>query len=337
MLTQKELAKRIGVSQQAISFALNGGGTLKQATRDFIIEEAQKAGYRVNSASRLFREGKTNQLALIVQGNFHALPGIMLSAMRTVLREHDMHLTLFGAEDDDFADSKNPPRLVRELSVDGFLILYDGRRKQLLEQINQYRIPSVWINQKQDVNAVYPDDYSNAKRAVHELVQMNKGHAVYVSPKVSSESHYSVHDRRDGFLSAAQELGLSHEVFELHREEMDCDEKHLAMKSLLTRRKKRPTVILTYGVEEAEALYVQAALLGFKIPQDLVICCFSMHRAQVGFYGMTRIFIPIHVTGKEAVKMLLNRIKHPGKNFPSVAVDHFTLHKEPGPAGFYAK
>jgi LacI family transcriptional regulator len=108
MLTQKELAKRIGVSQQAISFALNGGGTLKQATREYIIEEARKAGYRVNGASRLFREGRTNSIALIVQGNFHTLPRLMLSALRLALREKEMHLTLYGAEKEDFADPQNP-------------------------------------------------------------------------------------------------------------------------------------------------------------------------------------------------------------------------------------
>lgn len=337
MLTQKQLAQKLGVSQQAVSFALNGGGTLKQATRDFIIEEAQKAGYRVNSASRLFREGKTNSLAFIVSGNFHALPGIMLSAMRTVLREKDMHLTLFGAEDDDFADPKNPPRLVREMSADGFLVLYDGRKNELSEQIAHYRIPSVWINQKQDYNAVYPDDFGIAARAVRELAAMKKGHMMYIGTKEREGAHYSVADRRDGFLKGLEDVGRTGEVFEIESSYGDDKgERHAVIASILQRKRKRPKVILTYGVEEAEALYIQAAILGIRIPEDLIVCCFSMGKAGVGYYDMTRLFIPIHVAGVDAVDMLLKRIENPGKNYPSVAVDYFTLHVEEGPKGFYA-
>jgi hypothetical protein len=50
---------------------------------------------------------------------------------------------------------------------------------------------------------------------------------------------------------------------------------------------------------------------------------------------MTRIFVPIHTTGAEAAKMLIQRIASPKKNFPSIAVDTFILHEEAGPQCFY--
>jgi DNA-binding LacI/PurR family transcriptional regulator len=259
----------------------------------------------------------------------------MLSAMRPALREHDMHLTLFGAEDDDFADPRNPPRLVREHSVDGFLVLYDDKGRALSEQIANYRIPSVWINQKQAKNAVYPDDFSLAARAVRELAARKAGHLLYYGPPKRPGSHYSVIDRRDGFLQGLKDVGRSGEVIEAPLIEKDPAPMHHLIRSILQRKNKRPSIFLTYGMEEAETLLVQSALLGLKIPEELIVCCFSFNKAEVAGYPITRIFVPIHTTGAEAVKMLIQRIASPKKKFPSIALDKFILHEEPGPKSFY--
>jgi DNA-binding LacI/PurR family transcriptional regulator len=323
MLTQKQLAERIGVSQQAVSFALNGGGTLKQATRDYIIAEAQKAGYRINGASRMFREGRTNSIALIVHGNFHTLPGLMLSALRRCLRERDMHLTLFGAEPEDFADPLNPPRLVRELSADGFLVMYDRKNsEQLAEQIANYRIPSVWVNMKRPENAVYPDDYSISRRLVRELVARHEGRLLYFSPEPDDKSHYSVADRRDGFLRGVAECGRRGDAMVSPRGE---EAVHEAAAKVLSQKEGRPAIVVTYAVEDAQAFYFQARLLGLRVPQDLVIGTFTWLRAQIAHHELTRALVPLHICGVKAFEMLLKRIEDPKANFESVAVDDFVF------------
>jgi DNA-binding LacI/PurR family transcriptional regulator len=163
---------------------------------------------------------------------------------------------------------------VREKTVDGFLVLYDGRGTTLSEQIAQYRIPSVWINQKQAENAVYPDDYGNTRRLVLELAAKRAGHLLYFGPASYPDSHYSVADRRRGFDDGLKDTGRSGEVCEAPEIEEGADFRHALIRSILQRKRKRSKIVITYSVEDAEAFYIQAALLGLKIPGDLLVCSF---------------------------------------------------------------
>ena len=325
MLTQKQLAEQLGVSQQAVSFALNGGGTLKQSTRDFITKEAQKAGYRVNAASRLFREGRTNSIALIVQGKYHVLPNLMLSAIRPLLREKEMHLTLFGAEPEDFADPNNPPRLVRELSADGFLVMDDGVLSEELNQhIAHYRIPSVWINHVAKHYSVYPDEEGISARLVREIAKHLKGHYLYIGNSEEGATHFSAPDRRKGFERGLQECGLTGEVLQIKHHQ---EQRHDDIANILSRKSKRPRVIITYAVEDAQTIYLQAARLGIRIPQDVFVCSYSRIRAQIAHMEIPRVLVPVHLCGVVGLEMLLKRIENPDKKIKSVAVDDFIFNE----------
>jgi DNA-binding LacI/PurR family transcriptional regulator len=328
MLTQKQIAEKLGVSQQAVSFALNGGGTLKQATRDYIIEEAQKLGYRSNAASKLFREGRMNAIALIVHGNFHILPGLMLSRLRPMLRERDMHLMLFGAEISDFADPTNPPRLVREMFVDGFLVMYDDQKHgELSRMIENFRIPSVWINRKRSYYCVYPDETAISEQLVTTLADRYAGDFLYFSPKQEEGSHYSVGDREQGFLKGLEKTGRKGELVEVPNDGWQLYFETVG--SAFHRRPRHPRIVITYGREDAQAFYMEALKAGLKVPADVRIYCFTTQRAQLGHRPIGHVLVPLGQCGVTAFEMLEKRLKWPEKRFRSKAVDEFVLNDYP--------
>lgn len=324
MLTQKQLAEKLGVSQQAVSYAMSGGGTLKQETRDYIVQEARNLGYRINGASKLFREGRTNSFALIVDGNFHAIPGLMLSGMRRALRPEETHLTLYGAEPEDFSNPENPPRIVRELTVDGFIVFYDGKPSELQQQIAQYRIPSVWINKKQTHFAVYPDDHNISRQLVLELSSRFKGHFLYFGSEFTEDQHYSVEEREAGFLEGLEAAGKAGEAV---RAGGNANDHSGEIQGIVSRKRKRPKVVVCYGAEDAQSFYLEASKKGLRVPDDIYIVCFTTRSASIGGYLFPHVLVPINRCGTYSVEMLRKRLESPERKIRSKAVDELIFNE----------
>lgn len=336
MITQKQLAKQLGVSQQAVSFALTGGGRISDKMRKYIIEEAQKAGLRSLNSTRLIRTRKTNTLAFVVPENSNILPGVMLRAMRPTLRERDLHLILFGARDSDFSEGLEAPRIIRELCVDGFIAADEGHHPSLFNQIQAYKIPSIRINYKAKFNCAYPNEIKLSDRLVRELTDRKKGRVLYWGRVDSDQSlHYSVRDRLSGFQKGIQKTGRTAEIFEDTLDPKDIDSRHAVIRAILQRKRNRPKIVITYDTVAAEIFSLQALMLGLRIPEDILICCFAREGVEIAGYGICRLYVPINVCGKVSLKMLLQRIDQPDQDVRSVAVDDFLFHEPVSPAGAY--
>jgi LacI family transcriptional regulator len=64
--TLKEVARAAGVSLASASYAVNGTGSLGDATRNHILAVAQRLGYRQNQTARAMRTGKTGAIGLVL-------------------------------------------------------------------------------------------------------------------------------------------------------------------------------------------------------------------------------------------------------------------------------
>src|SRR5688572_18656245 len=65
--TMRDVARRAGVSQAAVSFVLNDapGSRVSRETRDRVLEAVAALGYRVNTAAKTLREGQSRLLGFV--------------------------------------------------------------------------------------------------------------------------------------------------------------------------------------------------------------------------------------------------------------------------------
>src|SRR6187549_645154 len=66
--TLRTISELTGLSQSTISLSLRGGTTLKEETRKRIAEAAASVGYVPDRAGVRLRTGKTNVIALVLDG-----------------------------------------------------------------------------------------------------------------------------------------------------------------------------------------------------------------------------------------------------------------------------
>ena len=65
-ISQYDVAKAAGVSQRAVSFALNGKPNVSKEKRAKIIEVAKKMGYRPSATARAMQRRSTGAIGVLV-------------------------------------------------------------------------------------------------------------------------------------------------------------------------------------------------------------------------------------------------------------------------------
>jgi LacI family transcriptional regulator len=311
--TQQQIAEVLGVSRQAVSFALNGGGTLSQETRAQIIKAATEMGYRPNHSARAMRSGRFDCIALLLstQTNRTYLPGELFRGILDELALHDMHLSVTRLPDEKLSDPDFVPKIMRELMVDGLLIDYIFNvPKHLIKMIEQHQIPSIWVNSQRENDCVYPDDYEGAYGATRHLLEL--GHRCIAYVEQPHNMHYSAHERRRGYEQAMGEARLKPEIFcgaDCHTEEVLLTTQ---LESWL-QSEKRPTAVFAYEAYSAIPVLAAATRVGLRIPDQLSLIGVHDDLISKPGFGVSTMILPVYEMGRTAVRMLLQKIAQPQK------------------------
>ncbi len=312
MITQKEIARELGVTQQSVSHALTGGGSLSPATRERIVMAAREFGYRPNSSARAMKSGRFGSVALLLgnESRSSALPSALWGGIHRELAECNLNLMLTRLPDDELNDRAVLPKILRELSVDGVLIDYTHHiPPRLRDALDASGLPAVWLNVKRESDCVHPDDFGAGETLGNHLIASGHRRIVYVDATrdwSQPDLHYSVHDRLAGVQSAGKNAGIEVETLSLAH--LSIPEKLAALRALWE-REAPVTALVGYDPLVFELACRAAWESGRRVPDDMSVAVFSEpYEALCLGFDMTRMEIPQKVEGQQAVKLLMKKI-----------------------------
>jgi LacI family transcriptional regulator len=118
--TLKEVAHAAGVSLASASYAVNGTGSLGEATRRHVLEVAARLGYRQNLSARAMRTGKTGAIGLVLPDLTNPFfPTLAQSVIQTA-RQHAYRVFVTDTEGSSELEAESIELLVRH-GVDGIV------------------------------------------------------------------------------------------------------------------------------------------------------------------------------------------------------------------------
>lgn len=118
--TLKEVARAANVSLASASYAVNGTGSLGEATREHILQVARKLGYRQNMSARAVRTGKTGTIGLVLPDLTNPFfPTLAQSVIQTA-RQHSHSVFVTDTEGSPELEVESV-RLLVEHGVDGIV------------------------------------------------------------------------------------------------------------------------------------------------------------------------------------------------------------------------
>lgn len=337
LVTLKDVAQLAGVSRMTVSVVLNGAGRdvpVAEGTRRKIVEAAAQLGYIANGAAKATATGRFGNVALLLSSKdfVSSLPVRLLEGITDELSERNYCLSLFRLPDAELTDEIRIPKVLREWMADGMIIDYTHDiPAKMVDLVEANRLPAIWCNTKRDSNCVRPDDYLAGKQAA-QLV-LSHGHqkiayldyANFNDPGGVPVEHYSAGDRLRGAEDEVRAAGA--EIITDFRKAEGAS----FFKTANSKRVRELilhggiTAAICYG-GEYEAVLMACASLGLEVPRDLSIITFAEGLVYRMEQLITTIEIPHYRVGRTSVRLLLDRIDHPGVNHDS-AVLPFELHE----------
>lgn len=321
-ITQKEVAEKLGLSRQAVSFALSGGGSLADATRERIRREAERLGYRPNAAAQAMVRGRFGAVAFF-SDNFHRnfLPTSLLTGVEEGLDNIGLRMVLASVPAGRLAE-RGQYRILNELSVDGLIVMDHAASRQTLEAgFRRQNVPHVWINRIGTVDCVYPAERALACRAVDHLVAAGHRRIAYIEESDPSEhEHFSRTRRRIGYVQVMEKHGLP---LLFIRPEDNLDLRATVSRELGRPASVRPTAFLCQERKEAELAYIAALSLGLLVPRDLSLITIAPPVPLFADVSLAYVRQPFYWVGRRAVDLLMQKLADNGNPQAALSIDTF--------------
>jgi LacI family transcriptional regulator len=334
--TQKDVARRAGVSRSTVSYVLNGENNLKipisEETRQRVLDAIAELGYTPDARAQSLRWGTTNVIGVIIPVIENPFFWQTLTGITDALREASYSLHLFHNPH----DAQQAAYTIRELTrqrVDGFILLAAVK----------YMLPSLTVHLRKsgqpivEITATEAEfdhvvhSYASGTRALMthllELGHRRIGFIYGVTQEVQGL------DRLLTYRQVLQENGLSDSSrFEAHCGDQLADAYRTAY--TLLNRPDRPTALLVINDMLAIAVMRAARDLGLSIPDDLSVAGFDdIAFSSYTFPRLTTVSGMAEESGRDAVQLLLRRIAEP--DLPrqvTSAEGHLIVRESTGPA-----
>lgn len=143
-VTLRTIAEATGLSLSTVSLSLRGGETLKPETRDRVAEAARALGYVPDRAGVRLRTGKTNVIALVLDGAEDSIDFArhMIQGIGQAIRGSRYHLTVIP-EFDGTASTETVDYILSNRAADGVIITHTAPHDPRIEKLIEADFPFV--------------------------------------------------------------------------------------------------------------------------------------------------------------------------------------------------
>ncbi len=317
--TQAEIAKKLGVSRQAVGFALghyrDSRTKVSTSTRQRIVDAARELGYRPHRYAQLMRGKKSGVLGMIQFGSLGTFATERAACVAAAL--HKAGYEIF-ATDVAWYDKRVGVACSSMLDahVEGVILLApaDWFPEAELEQLRAAQIPVVGLSgvKLPGVPQVRADTCQGMFDLTQHLLRLGYRRLAMVTLESNS---WPVMDRIRGFHDAVAALKDARVEAEVIREGFvdywsnpyRCGEE--AMKKLL-RREHRPDAVACSNDDWAFGALGACGDAGVRVPDEIAVTGFdNTLAAGYGAVRLTTVMQPLEAMAQKAVELLVKRIR----------------------------
>ncbi len=306
-VTLADIAGEAGVSTVAVSVVLNNAQSkvrVSAATRERILETAQRLQYRPNAVARSLRRRRTNIFAFYAVQNTVLDPGFpfygaLLSGLLHGCDEHQKDFLLHGTfrgmhEDAVFLELLNG-------QIDA-LVLYTRYETPLVRKLAESHLPVVTVVHEVPGIPCVGIQNEEAGRLLARHIA-DKGYKRVLYRSTASEMPPTLERRLAAFSAEAETSGI-----EIMHSRSDTQWPSAQEKELLDSPSERPDVVVAYSDYAADGVMAHCIENGLRVPQDLAIAGFDDLPSNLRpARRLTTVSAPWREVTRHAVSLLVSR------------------------------
>lgn len=305
MITQGQIARKLGVSRQLVSFALAGYPQVSKGSRQRILKAAQQMGYRPNPHARALRRSRTGIIALWIPDQISSHYSQVARELNRLVKQAGFDLVISEA---GMAEAR---QLLSHVPVDG-VIAVDAPA-----QVEDYgktpfarSVPMVSMggNCSKKTDYVQVDLLAGTREVMEHLLSSGFRRIAHATFMKKDGPHA---DRRLGYQAAMRAAGLPPEFIYYPLTERQRPGARQLIQDYV-RKQGAPEAIFCHSDDAALGIYRGLCDLKLRVPDDVALAgCDGIEDTEYLECPLTTLVQPVAEMCRAGWEFLTKRIEQP--------------------------
>jgi len=310
MVRLVDVARKAGVSISTASYVVTGSRPVADETRRRVLAAIEETGYTPDAVARALRSARSQTVALVVPDIRNPFFTALIDGVEAEARANGQSLLMVNTGEDPVREVA-ALRELRAQRVDGFIIgLTRQTPPDLVKNLKDSKKPFVLVDRAgpAGVDQVTVLNDVAAKVMVDHLVEI--GHR-RIGIVAGTRGISTAEDRLAGYQAGLEVAGIPYDDRLVIAGGSRRELARLAVTEALG-KPDRPSALVVTNNDMTLGTVEAIRMLGLDIPSDIaVVSLDDPPWAGVLASPLTAVSQPSVAMGREAMRLLLRRVKHP--------------------------
>ena len=311
-VTIKDIARSLCISVSTVSRALTDDKNIRRETRDAVLREAERLGYRRNPVAMNLKMGRTNTIGVIVPEMHTPYASQVVAGIQSILYKNNQKV-MIAESDENPNRERESLQMMEEFMVDGLIVsicsykhnvdTYRRLAKEGVAIVFYDRIP----HGMDDMPQVMVDDNNDSYFMAEHLIRLGRRRIAYL---YGPDDVYNAVERGCGYREAMEKFHI-YDPQLVVKTGMTFADGAAAMDSLVRQGIEFDAV---YAFTDTLAIGAMNRLreLGRRIPEDVAVAGFSgTELSTIVYPQLTTVEPPLVEMGKCAAELVLDKVRNP--------------------------
>ena len=305
MVTQAQIAKKLGISRQLVTFALAGYPQVSRESSERILAAALEMGYSPNPHARALHRKKTGIIALWIPDQISSHYTHVARALGRLVKQSDHELIISEVGRGDMKQFRT------HVPVDGICAVDASMAAQReLKALAGKSVPvvSLGTSRSLEIDRVAVDMEAGTQEVMRHLIGSGFrriAHATFVRRSTAGEC------RRSGYSKAMREAGLKPEYIHYPLSENQRPVARQLIRDHI-RSHGHPEAVFCHSDDAALGVYRGLCDAGIRVPDDIALVgCDGIEDTEYLECPLTTLVQPVAAMCETAWQFLLNRLAKP--------------------------
>lgn len=305
MSTILDVARLAGVSTATVSRVINSPDSVREKTREKVLQAMNTCNYKYNALARGFATKRSNTIGLIIPTISNSVFADSTLGVQEYADQKNIKVVL-GNSYYKYSQEENLVKVLRESQVDGLIITTTNPKGEILKSLVDEKFPFVLLFstiKSGPISAVGIDNYRGGYVATEHLISLGHKRIGMVAGNFSMTDR-SFH-RWHGYKKCLKDNNIPYDKELLVQTDYSLSGGRDSIKKLL-KFPLPPTAVFCSNDYIALGAMKGAREMGLALPQDLSIVGFDdMQTASYMVPPLTTIRQPAYEMGRRAAELLL--------------------------------
>ncbi len=311
-VTIKDIARSLCISVSTVSRALTDDKNIRRETREAVLREAERLGYRRNPVAMNLKMGRTNTIGVIVPEMHTPYASQVVAGIQGILYKNNQKV-MIAESDEDPNRERESLQMMEEFMVDGLIVsicsykhnveTYRRLAKEGVAIVFYDRIP----HGMDDMPQVMVDDNNDSYFMAEHLIRLGRRRIAYL---YGPDDVYNAVERGCGYREAMEKFHI-YDPQLVVKTGMTFADGAAAMDSLVRQGIEFDAV---YAFTDTLAIGAMNRLreLGRRVPEDVAVAGFSgTELSTIVYPQLTTVEPPLVEMGKCAAELVLEKVRNP--------------------------